>query len=229
MKLRVAIMVSALLMAMLVIPGNAYGSSNIIEVSSNSETSMLVAAAPASDAAGQVSLHEDLLQHAARTVQGGQQAFQDLSDKTLLYDPTLIDQIGSQELTGHSTCCPSFACAYGDAVIDGTVHDHSWYNCWSCLWPNWGGGDSFNRYLGSEQELLREAYDQILAGYPTVVHVQANTGEHWICLMGYEDVSDPDDLSLGNFIALDPWDGEQVNAADRFELHDDLCEHVSGR
>lgn len=145
----------------------------------------------------------------------------------LAYDPALIGQIGSQSSTGHWICCPSFACAYGDAVIHGTANPHEQYGCGCCTWPGWGGGNSSFRSLGSDTALLREAYDSIAAGKPTVVHVTGPTAEHWICLIGYTGVEDPDNLSLGNFIALDPTDGAQINAGSRYQLYGDACEHVS--
>lgn len=147
-------------------------------------------------------------------------------DKLLSYDPALIAQIGTQASTGHSICCPSFACAYGDAIIDGTVNSHSYYGCGNCRWPNWGGGNSSYR---SVDNVLREAYDQIRAGKPTVIHVRANYGQHWITLIGYQGVEDPDNLTLSNFIALDPWDGSQLVAGSRFWLYGDGCEHISDR
>ena len=153
----------------------------------------------------------------------------DNTDKLLSYDKADIKAIGTQEKTGHTICCPSFSCAYGDAVIDGTVRDHSYYTCSCCTWNDWGGGASWNRCVGSDSELLREAYDQITSGKPTVIHVVASTGEHWICLIGYKNASDPDNLTLANFIALDPWDGAQITASDRYSLYGDGCEHVSTR
>ena len=77
--------------------------------------------------------------------------------------------------------------------------------------------------------ITREAYDQISAGRPTVIHVSYGYGEHWIALIGYQNASDPDHLSLDNFIALDPWDGAQITASDRFSLYGDGCEHISER
>ena len=153
----------------------------------------------------------------------------DPANKLLSYDPEAIAEIGTQEETGHSICCPSFSCAYADAVLDGTIHDHSYYTCSCCTWTDWGGGDSSFRCVGSDEELLREAYDEISAGRPTVIHVSAGYGEHWIALIGYENATDPDHLTLDNFIALDPWDGAQINAASRFSLYGDGCEHISER
>lgn len=148
-------------------------------------------------------------------------------NRTLFYDPALIAAIGSQGSTGHWICCPGFSCAYGDAIIHGVANSHAAYACGCCTWPGWGGGNSSFRSLGTDQALLREAYESISAGKPTVVHVAGTAGEHWICLMGYRDVQDPDNLTLGNFIALDPVDGAQIVASDRYSLYGDACEHVS--
>ena len=151
------------------------------------------------------------------------------TDKVLEYDEADIQAIGTQEQTGHTICCPSFSCAYGDAVLDGTVHDHSYYTCSCCTWNDWGGGASVNRCAGTSEELLREAYDQICQGKPTVIHVTGASGEHWICLIGFQDAEDPDHLTLDNFIALDPWDGARITASERWSLYGDGCEHLSTR
>ncbi|MEG2369354.1 MAG: hypothetical protein RSB16_05970, partial [Raoultibacter sp.] len=90
-------------------------------------------------------------------------------------------------------------------------------------------GNSSFRDLGSSNALLREAYDQIASGRPTVVHVAASYGEHWITLIGYQNATDPDNLTLANFIALDPWDGAQITASERFSLYGDNCQHISSR
>ena len=153
----------------------------------------------------------------------------ELTEKVLDYDPADLEAIGTQESSGHTICCPSFSCAYADAVLDGTVNDHSYYTCSNCMWTDWGGGDSAYRYVGTDEELLHEAYDQIAAERPTVVHVSASYGEHWIALIGYTGADDPDALTLENFIALDPWDGAQIIAADRFSLYGDGCQHISDR
>ena len=157
-----------------------------------------------------------------RTEQAAEQC-----DKRLDYDPALIAAIGNQSTGGHTICCPAYACAYGDAILTGQANDHGAYGCGCCTWPGWGGGNSSFRSLGSDEALLREAYDEIAAGRPTVVHVAGPYGEHWICLMGYQGVEDPDALSLDNFIALDPANGLEVTASYRYAPYGDACEHVS--
>lgn len=150
-------------------------------------------------------------------------------NKVLPVNWDLIGQVGNQARSGHSICCPGFACAYGDVIIDGTVNSHAYYGCGNCIWRDWGGGNSAYRSVGTSQQLLREAYEQIKQGRPTVLHVRASYGQHWICVFGYQNVSDPDDLSLSNFVALDPWDSSQLTVSDRFSLYGDGCEHISSR
>lgn len=149
------------------------------------------------------------------------------TSKTLPYDPALIAAVGNQTADGHMVCCPAYACAYGDAVISDTASSHTAYGCGCCTWPGWGGGNSSFRSLGSNGALLREAYDEIAAGRPTVIHVSGGWGEHWICLIGYRDAHDPDDLTLDNFIALDPVYGNEIVASDGYSLYGDFCQHVS--
>ena len=45
----------------------------------------------------------------------------------------------------------------------------------------------------------------------------------------YEWLTTRPAAALANFIALDPWDGAQVIASDRFALYGDGCEHISDR
>ena len=147
----------------------------------------------------------------------------------LKYDLADIAAIGNQNESGHTICCPSFACAYADAVLDGTVHDHDYYTCSCCSWTDWGGGNSSYRCVGTDEEVLREAYDQIKSGKPVVTHVSWEYGEHWIALIGYRNVEDPNHLTLDNFIALNPSDGAQIVASDGYALYGDGCQHVSER
>ena len=177
--------------------------------------------AAADEAAANLALVRELASQRAAEQEAEQRSLR------LDYDPALIAAIGNQSAGGHTICCPAYACAYGDAILTGQANGHGAYGCGCCTWPGWGGGDSSFRSLGSDEALLREAYDEIAAGRPTVVHVAGPYGEHWICLMGYQDVEDPDALTLDNFIALDPANGQEVTASYRYVLYGDACEHVS--
>lgn len=162
-----------------------------------------------------------------RVTEEAARAAAERSNKRLDYDPALIAAIGNQLNGGHAICCPAYACAYGDAILTGQANGHEAYGCGCCTWPGWGGGNSSFRSLGSDAALLREAYDEIAAGRPTVIHVSGPYGEHWICLMGYQNVQDPDNLTLDNFLALDPANGEEHVASYRYALYGDSYQHVS--
>ena len=84
-------------------------------------------------------------------------------------------------------------------------------------------------YQKQKYAAAQQIYDQIAQGKPTVIHVSGGSGEHWIALIGYQNVDDPDCLTLANFVALDPWDGVQIVASDRYVLYGDGCEHISER
>lgn len=190
-----------------------------------SQSSSAQAEDDASEEQAQTTLEEQIEQSLA-TVQA---ALDTKTNKVLSYDPADIAAIGNQNESGHMICCPSYACAYADAVLDGTVHDHEYYTCSCCTWTDWGGGDSSFRCVGTDEEVLREAYDQISEGKPVVTHVSWAYGEHWITLIGYQNVEDPDHLTLDNFIALNPSDGTEIVASDGYELYGDGCQHISDR
>ena len=202
-------------------------------------TANVAIAADANLTAGQIgqTAVPDTVAHTAQVEQAGEISVQvaeqvesSLSTNMVLpYDPADIVAIGNQNESGHTICCPSYACAYADAVLDGTVNDHSYYTCSCCTWQDWGGGNSSYRCVGTDEEVLREAYDQISSGKPVVTHVSWEYGEHWIALIGYQNVTDPDHLTLDNFIALNPSDGAQIVASSGYTLYGDGCQHVSER
>lgn len=213
-------------LAMAFVPGAALAATTGVQATSLADE----ASADAQHAEDDAALDALVKSASALIMQESDQGSQTAAtNKVLAYDRALIDQIGTQEKTGHTICCPSFSCAYADAVMDGTVHSHEYYSCSNCLWTDWGGADSSYRNVGGDEQVLREAYDQISAGKPTVVHVSASYGEHWVALIGYENATEPDHLSLSNFIALDPWDGAQINAGASFSLYGDGCQHISDR
>lgn len=211
------------------VPGVALASNETMGAATTGEGGLTANVEPAGDDTDAVAAAAAKMAQAVQDAEAARAQEEKKHDYTIAYDRSLIDAIGTQEQTGHDICCPSFSCAYADAVLDGTLHDHAYYTCSCCTWTDWGGGGSFDRCVGSDEQLLREAYDQIASGRPTVIHVSAGTGEHWIALIGYQNVDDPDCLTLANFVALDPWDGVQIVASDRYVLYGDGCEHISER
>lgn len=227
---RVAIAVA---LALALVPGTAFAADDAtVDSAPLSQGSMLVslsASSAAEDAAAVSKARAERLSGMYDKLHRVVTEKVEKAHYTIPYDRADIDAIGNQAQSGHTICCPSYSCAYADAVMDGTVRDHSYYVCNSCRWPDWGGGNSSFRNAGYGTPQLREAYDQISQGRPVVIHVSGGSGEHWIALIGYQNANDPDNLSLSNFIALDPWDGAQINAGSKYRLYGDGCQHISSR
>ena len=128
--------------------------------------------------------------------------------RMLKFDQALINQVGLQH-TGGS--CLGYAAAYAKTITTGTVH--TWaefdYNGGAYGESGFCGKnmtDEFDcRVIGSESEVLRTLYNAINDGHPVVLYVTTGSGsQHWVTVIGYEGVDNPDNLSTDNFIILDP-------------------------
>lgn len=128
--------------------------------------------------------------------------------RMLKFDQALINQVGLQH-TGGS--CLGYAAAYAKTITTGTVH--TWaefdYNGGAYGESGFYGKnmtDEFDcRVIGSESEVLRALYNAINDGHPVVLYVTTGSGsQHWVTVIGYEGVDNPDNLSTDNFIILDP-------------------------
>ena len=103
------------------------------------------------------------------------------------------------------------AAAYAKTITTGAVH--TWaefdYNGGAYGESGFYGKnmeDEFDcRVIGSESEVLRALYNAINDGHPVVLYVTTGSGsQHWVTVIGYEGVDNPDNLSTDNFIILDP-------------------------
>ena len=139
---------------------------------------------------------------------------------TLPYNASHIAGVGKQSgNSAHGSCCACYACAYGDTMFTKSVQGHTQYGCGNCGWKNWGT----QRLDGS----LRVVYDQINQGKPVVMHVANNSSwgtagnQHWVLVVGYQNVSNPDSIGMGNLLVLDPWDASVIVASKRYNRHSD--------
>lgn len=127
----------------------------------------------------------------------------------LAYDENLIKQLGIQN-GPWSGACLGYAAAYCQMITTGQYHS------WAEFDGN-GGYDESNFYgrnmtgefdcwnYYDQQSTLRALYDAINAGHPCIVYVTTTSGnQHWVAVVGYENVSDPNNLSPESFIMLDP-------------------------
>lgn len=141
--------------------------------------------------------------------------------RSLVYNKNLIDIIGHQSTgtTLEKKACASYALAYCNAIIHGTTpspHDY-WLSSSNvdCVWSK--GGYTTNAY-GSELQVLQAAYGQIAAGKPCILHVTGSTSQHWVTVVGYQNVSSVNSLTANNFVAIDPWDGSVITIGSKYKV-----------
>lgn len=138
------------------------------------------------------------------------------SSVSLNYNQSLVNQVGKQARS--SVACLGYDYAYAQTMTSGVVHH--WYE-----YDQHGGRQGENGFYGkgmsgsftyltksTSQPTLRALYDAINAGKPAIVYVtQRNGGQHWVTIVGYTNVSNPNSLSMGNFLMLDPVYGASKN------------------
>lgn len=146
------------------------------------------------------------------------------SNRTLSYNSNLIQAIGHQSSGDalEKKACASYALAYCNALLYGSAPSPRSY--WSsstdvnCVWSKGGYTCSSTGY-GSELAVLQAAYTQIVAGNPCILHVTGSTTEqHWLCVIGYKNVSTMQTLTTDNFIAIDPWDGAVITISSKYKV-----------
>lgn len=133
-----------------------------------------------------------------------------VSTKTKILDINWghIQKVGRQNVSGPCFC---FALAYARTIIDGKVH--YWYE-----YDKYGGGRgqsgsyanrnlaNFNsRFETNKQAAFRDIYNNVKNGEPVVINVNGgrSTGEHFVTVVGYTGVTDPNNLSEANFLVID--------------------------
>ncbi len=141
--------------------------------------------------------------------------------RTLVYNSSLLDVIGHQS-TGtalEKKACASYALAYCNAIVHGTTPSpHTYWLSSSnvdCVWSK--GGYTTNAYC-SELQVLQAAYGQIAAGKPCILHVTGNSSQHWVTVVGYQNVSAINALAANNLIAVDPWDGAVITVGSKYKI-----------
>lgn len=132
--------------------------------------------------------------------------------KTLSINWNHIQKVGKQSVSGPCFC---YGLAYARTIIDGRVH--YWYE-----YDIYGGarGQSgsyadrtlanFNsKFETNRQTAFRDIYNRVKNGEPVVINVNGgrSTGEHFVTVVGYTGVTDPNNLSETNFLIIDSVDG----------------------
>lgn len=144
--------------------------------------------------------------------------------KTLPYNSSLIAAVGHQSdgTALEKKACASFALAYCNAILYASAPSpHSYWvseSDVSCVWSKGGYTCSPTGY-GSLQSVLQTAYLQLAAGKPCILNVKSSTSsEHWVCLVGYKNVTNTNALTAANFLAIDPWSGTLITVSDKYSV-----------
>lgn len=133
------------------------------------------------------------------------------SSALLVFDQRQITEVGKQ--ARDSVACMCFTFAYAQTITSGTTRSWVEYNAngnadETSAYAKGMWGEFEYRTTSDEQSTLRALYDAVNAGKPSVVYVSRPGGwQHWVCVVGYQNASDPNNLSLGNFLMLDPASG----------------------
>ena len=143
--------------------------------------------------------------------------------RMLSYDPLLIAQTGHQSdgTNKEKKACASYALAYCNAIIQRKAQDpHSYWSSETDVTCVWSKGGYATASYNSEADLLQAAYAQIMAGKPCILYVKSDSSsQHWVTLIGYQNIEEGKALSAEHFLALDPWDGTLITVSDRYQIH----------
>lgn len=144
--------------------------------------------------------------------------------KTISYNSSLIAAVGHQSIgtSLEKKACASFALAYCNAILNGSAPSPHFY--WlsdkdvSCVWSKGGYRCSSTGY-GSLNAVLQEAYRQLALGQPCILNVKStSSSEHWVCLVGYKNVTNLNALTADNFLAIDPWNGQMITVSATYSV-----------
>ena len=45
-----------------------------------------------------------------------------------------------------------------------------------------------------------------------------NTSQHWVTIVGYQNVTSANALTAANFVAIDPWDGAVITVGNKYRV-----------
>ncbi len=118
--------------------------------------------------------------------------------------------------TGHQSVsgpCGCYALAYCRDILDNK--SYSWtkfsYEGYVESWGrygytvSWSKGNYAAAAKSTVKATLKAVYDQINNGRPAILHVKGgrSTGQHWVAVVGYQNVTDTDNLTYNNFLIID--------------------------
>lgn len=130
------------------------------------------------------------------------------ASKTIALNASLLSQVGSQPLDGESKSCSCFALAYARTILDGRVHAYSEYNTYGAthytVECQWAWGNYYDVYAGSRTAVFQACINSINANTPILIHVYSEYGQHWVTVVGYQNVTSAETMTESNLLIIDP-------------------------
>ena len=134
----------------------------------------------------------------------------------LLYNHQMLIDIGSQKQWAKKTnddrynySCPCFCLTYSQALRTqgDTINDPKYY--WGTPpYVNWSKAGYTRDTYTSQLGVLQKAYDELNDRRLPILYVtlRYNNGadEHWVLVVGYQNVTSRDSLTEKNFLVIDP-------------------------
>ncbi len=65
---------------------------------------------------------------------------------------------------------------------------------------------------------MQAAYNELMAGKPSILHVTGNTPQHWITIIGCKKTGGGSGISVSDLVAIDPWDGKVITVSDKYKV-----------
>lgn len=120
-------------------------------------------------------------------------------------DEPLLELVGHQR---RGVTCACYSLAYCRTLLDGERHLFSEYNLGrgeEDAWCSWLDGDYESNGTRSANEIYERLYSELCKGKPSVIQIKGpNTQQHYVAVVGFENVVNGQPLSTYNFLILDP-------------------------
>lgn len=142
------------------------------------------------------------------------------SSKTIDMDLNLLNKVGKQ--TKYTNSCACFSAAYSRTIVENKVYQWSYFDYITpkkeetakCKWYGMAQGK-----VSSPIDVYKKAYQTINNNKPMVIFVKAKwgklSGQHYVVIIGYKNVTSVNSLGPGNFIILDPLTGTKKYTLDK--------------
>ena len=123
----------------------------------------------------------------------------------LALDRSLLEQVGHQR---GGQACACYALAYCRTLLDGEAQPYSDFNLGTNeddAWCSWTAGSYDSLNFTDACEVYERMVKELCGGNPVVILVHGRrTQQHYVAIVGFENVVDGQPLTADNFLMLDP-------------------------